>query len=194
MELLKKNTTINTKWIVMSIIFAIFGILILNLVGRLFIREVVQEVTLEGARSEVSIASIGEKAPYWELADLAGQQSVISDFLGEPMMVTFWTSWNQVSADQIKIFDEFLAKDSKMLFSVVTINNQEDRGVVSNFMRRGGYQVRVLLDESGAVGERYDLKTLPVTYFIDKDGFVRDVFTGSLSEEMLLERIEILFL
>jgi len=191
MELSKKNTAI--RWIVMSIIFVIFGIIVLNVVGRLFIREIVQEVTLAGARVEVSVANIGKQAPYWQLADLAGQQITLSDFLGEPTILTFWTSWNQTSADQIKIFDEFLAKDSKMLITVVTINNQEDMGVVSNFMRRGGYKVSVLLDESGAVGEKYNLKTLPVTYFIDKDGIVRDIFSGSLSEEMLLERIEILF-
>ena len=48
----------------------------------------------------------------------------------------------------------------------------------------------MLLDEDGAVGELYMVRTLPLTYFIDKEGVIQDAFTGILSEKMLLEKSE----
>ena len=34
------------------------------------------------------------------------------------------------------------------------------------------------------------VRTLPITYFLDKDGIVQDVFAGALSQEMLTEKAQ----
>jgi len=167
------------------------GAFLLVIVGQSLIKEAVQEVSIKDkteARSDG--VGIGDRAPHFELPDLVGDTNSPSDFLDKPLTITFWSTWNSISADQIKIFDDYLAKDTKPIFAVVAINNQENSSVVESFIRRGGYKLKVLLDEVGAVGELYKVTTLPLTYFIDKEGVIQDAFTGILSEEMLLEKSE----
>ena len=86
--------------------------------------------------------------------------------------------------------DDYLSENGENLFKIITINNQEDRSTVFNFIERGGYKIRVLLDQSGQAGESYKIKTLPTTYFLDKAGVIKDVFVGVLSERMLVDKVE----
>jgi peroxiredoxin len=179
---------IHIKWILITIIIAIIGIFSLQIAGRFFIESIVQEVIIEAPLSG-AVAAVGERAPYWELSDVTGRRATISDFAGTVVVLTFWTTWNALAADQITVFDSFLSSYRDPQFVIITINNQEEQAVVSQFLKRGSYQVTTFLDESGAVGEQYALRNLPATYFIDKDGIVQDVFVGSLNEEQLLEKV-----
>ena len=179
-----------TKWSLIILLIAGFGIFLLNVIGKSFIQEIVQEVAIETAEGKVFGINIDQEAPHWELLDLNGNTTTLSDFLGKPFILTFWTTWNSMSADQIKIFDEYLSQNEKGIFEIVSINNQEDKSIVLNFIERGGYEVPVLLDETGKVGELYKVRTLPITYFLDKNGMVQDVFAGALSQEMLVEKVQ----
>ena len=178
------------KWSLVVLIIIAFGIFLLSMIGESFIQEIVQEVVIEEAERKVFGINIGQEAPHWELSDLEDNTTTLSDFLGKPLIVTFWTTWNPMSADQIKIFDEYLSQNDKGIFKIISINNQEDKSIVLNFIQRGGYEVPVLLDETGKVGELYKVRTLPITYFLDKNGIIKDVFAGALSEEMLTEKVQ----
>lgn len=175
------------KWGLAILLFIGLAIFLLNIAGKIFIEEIVQEVVIK-KEEKVFGLNLGEKAPAWQLSDLNDNYFSLSDFLGKPLILTFWASWNSLSTDQIKIFDEYLAIHSQSLFQIITINNQEDKSVVSNFIQRGGYQVKVLLDPTGQVGELYKVRALPLTYFLDKDGVIKAIFTGVLSQEMLVEK------
>lgn len=179
-----------TQWIVIIIAISFIGFLLLAFAGRFFIKEIVQDIELDRRGVENTAVAIGEKAPHFTLSDFAGQEVSVSDFLGTPLVLTFWSTWNTVSADQINIFDTYQKKEQEQLFKIITINNQEERHVVATFMRRGSYQVPALLDESGAVGELYEIQTVPTTYFIDSGGVVLDAVAGPISEKLLLEKIQ----
>jgi peroxiredoxin len=163
--------------------------LVLRLLGNVFITEIVQEVAPDTYNGSAT-ANIGEKAPFFELTDLNGNKVKLSDYIGFPTVITFWAAWNQVSADQVKIFDDVLLKNDNLLFKVITVNNQEDESVVRNFIKRGGYKIPVLLDEKGMIGELYKTRNLPATYFLDKNGVIRDVVVGILNEKMLIDKSE----
>lgn len=178
------------KWGLIIGVVVVVGIGLLNVAGRVFITEVIQEVEIVQPPEEISGIEIDNLAPHWELPDLAGNTIALSDFLGKPLVITFWTTWNAMAADQITILDEYVSRNDETIFQIVVINNQEDKNIVSSFIRRGEYQVQVLLDENGKVGERYLVRTLPVTYFLDKDGIVKDIFVGIMSEAQLVEKAQ----
>jgi len=180
----------HVKIISAIILVAIFGFVLLSIVGRFFITEVVQEVEIKDASTKIFGTTIGEEAPHWELVNLDGKMFKTAEFLGRPVVLTFWSTWNQYSADQIRVLDNYLSVNQDSLAVIVTINSQEDRSAVSQFIKRGEYDVPVLLDESGAVSEEYRIKALPTTYFLDSDGIIVDVFVGALSEKMLVEKTE----
>ena len=135
---------------------------------------------------------IGARAPYIDLPDTSGNHVRLDDFAGMPLVVVFWSTWNADASDQIHILDQFLSSgsaDSKLV-KVIAIDSQEDRSVVASFMRRGGYQVPVLVDAQGAVSDAYGIKSLPTAYFIGRDGVIRDVHAGVLSGKSLVDNVE----
>ncbi|MDP3697522.1 MAG: TlpA disulfide reductase family protein [Candidatus Taylorbacteria bacterium] len=206
-------------WFLVAAVIISAGLLVLRFAGGIFIKEVTQDVIVEERTAEFS--EISQLAPYFELENLKGEKIKISDFLGKPAVLTFWTTWNTLSVDQMRIF-ETLRSDLKgisrseaipvevprhepspddlgegqvglrggeSLFRTITINSQEDRSIVSNFIERGNYGVEVLLDENGAVGEMYKVRTLPVTYFLDKEGNIADIYVGLLDAEAIVDKV-----
>ena len=134
---------------------------------------------------------IAEQAPFFDLPDIMGNHARISDFIETPLVVVFWSTWNDAAADQIHILDQYLSRQgTQSLVKIIAIDSQEERSVVSSFMSRGGYNVPTLIDISGSVSEAYHIKSLPTTYFIGRDGTIRDAYTGVLSESMLINKLD----
>lgn len=134
-------------------------------------------------------------APDFELSNLEGEKNKLSDYKNKIVVLTFWTTWNSVAQDQFVILDSYYqkVKEEEDLVLLI-INNQEDKSVVSSFISRGGYKLPVLLDESGEIGELYKIQILPATYFVNKEGEVKDIYLGLLNEVELERRIERLHL
>lgn len=178
------------KIVGITLLALVGGMMALNLLGRFFIQEVIQESTFAESSDAVREVDATSAASHFELPDLRGETIALSDFLGAPVVVTFWTTWNPSATDQIRILDEVARNSTRDLFAIVAISSQEDKSAVNSFMSRGGYEVQVLLDESGAVTEAYQARNLPATYFLDKEGVLREVFIGVLSEQQLVEKAE----
>lgn len=178
------------KTIIITLLALSIGIVALNMLGRFFISEITQEPAFVEQATVANDIGLGKPAPHFELLDLAGTEMKSSDFLGSPTVLTFWTTWNLASADQIKIFHEYITERKEKLFKIITISSQEDKSAVSSFINRGAYTVDVLLDEAGEATEAYKARNLPTTYFIDKHGIVRDIFVGTLSKAMLIKKAE----
>jgi peroxiredoxin len=181
--------------IIVKRILIIIGVIVimflaLRIVGNIFIKEIVQDVAPKTYENKNTVVGLDKVAPFFALPDLDGNEIKVSDYEGTPLAITFWATWNQASADQIGILEEILAKNQNMLFKIITINNQEDKSAVRNFIKRAGYKLPVLLDEKGAIGELYRARNLPVTYFLDKNGIIKEIFVGVLNEEMLIAKSE----
>jgi hypothetical protein len=180
-------------WIKIFIfVFGFIALLFLGVMlgGAYFLPSVAKDVAHTNATT--SEALLGERAPYFDLPNLVGDHVAVSAFVDKPLLVVFWASWNEQSTDALHIIDEYLAAEPRVasLVSVVAINSQEEKSLVSTYMRRGGYRVPVLLDALGKTSEEYEVKSLPVYYFIDHTGVVREIYAGVLSQKMLGDKIE----
>ena len=180
------------KTIIFTIIFAAAGFLLLNFAGGIFIKEVTQEILIAEPSAAIEAEDVvGKKAPFWDLPDLNGDRILLTDFVGKPLVLTFWTTWNELSADQFAILNKLYSEPGfGKIFNIVAINNQEPKGKVFNFVSRGGYIMPVLLDELGVVGQNYELHQTPTTYFIDKNGQIGEVFVGILDEKSIVDKVE----
>lgn len=135
---------------------------------------------------------IGSRAPYFDLPDVTGNHHAISDYNNQPLLIVFFTTWNQAAADQMKILDDYRAaqRSDQTLAKIIAIDTQEERSVVSSFMTRGGYRIETLVDASGSTGEEYHIKSVPTTYFVDADGTVRGAYIGLMSQQMIEHNVE----
>jgi hypothetical protein len=172
----------------LGLLIAVF--LLLNIFGKLFIEQISQDLFVQDKNAPTDIvATLSEPAPYFELQNLKGKLIKITDFRGGAVVVVFWNSWNEVSGSQIKVIDDISLKYLN-LFKIITINSQENRASVTNFMNRGSYsKTEVLLDTNGGVGDVYESRNVPAFYFIDKNGLLVDKYFGFLTETEIVEKM-----
>jgi peroxiredoxin len=78
-------------------------------------------------------------------------------------------------------------------FVILAVNatNQDNEADAVAFREQYGLTFPVLLDRDGQVGRLYNLRALPSTYFVGKDGVIDDVVIGGpMAEALLLSRVD----
>lgn len=151
-----------------------------------------QDKNTNSVNSQTADKLLGNKAPYFDLPSLDDKRIKSSLFMNKPLVIIFWSSWNVESANQLKIIDDYISsvENKDNLFSIISINSQEDMSVVKSFMRRGGYAISTGVDMKGIITESYSIKSLPTTFFIDRDGVIRTIYSGVLNKEMFMGKVE----
>ena len=154
----------------------------------------VLDVTGENATG-APISGVGllnNRLPYFDLPNLAGDRVRSSDFTGTPLVIVFWSTWNTQAADQIHILDQYLTDQTTQsnLVKVIAIDSQEEKSIVSSFIKRGGYQVQTLLDTQGITSGQYSIKSVPTFFFVDRIGVIREIHSGVLNQSTLMNKIE----
>lgn len=66
----------------------------------------------------------------------------------------------------------------------------EDRETVQDFAREQGLTFPILLDETGVVAQEYRVRGIPVSFFIDREGIIREVHVGAVNEGMIHRLIQ----
>lgn len=65
------------------------------------------------------------------------------------------------------------------------VNVQEDGAAVQAFIKANGFSFPVLLDSQGKLMNLYGVRGLPTTFIIDRNGQVRHIQTGTITEAEL---------
>jgi thioredoxin-like negative regulator of GroEL len=60
-------------------------------------------------------------------------------------------------------------------------------------MESNNYSFSVLLDTDNKVAQTYNISSIPVSYFIDKDGIITELKVGALEEDEMRKYIDQLF-
>ncbi|NVN97412.1 TlpA family protein disulfide reductase [Candidatus Nomurabacteria bacterium] len=165
---------------------------------RLSSRSLVKELAGDKDNSKVEVNSsqtdklLNKKVPYFDLPSLLGERIKLSQYIDKPFIIVFWATWNIESANQLKIIDDYILSNKKedKLIPIISINSQEEESLVRSFVKRGDYKVPVGLDINGNVGENFSIRSLPVAFFVDRDGIIREIYAGVLNKSMLVDKLE----
>lgn len=148
---------------------------------------------LPGLKSQATVkyAEIGEPAPDFSLTSLDGKKVSLSQLKGRPVVVNFWAIWCPPCKLEMPAL-EGLSKDAAAKgFSLLTVNQEEDKSTVENFLEDNGYTFPVVLDSSGDVSELYKVTGIPTTVFINSKGIITDIHLGTMPDEKLfLEKVQ----
>jgi len=132
----------------------------------------------------------GKLAPDFELQSLDGQTISLKDMQGRPVLLNFWTTWCGPCRVEMPLLQE-VSKDpewSEKGLVVLAVNLGEPPSLVQEFMGKNSLTFTVLLDTTGKVGMLYNVAAIPVTYFIDKDGIIREIKLGAFTRRADIER------
>jgi len=132
-------------------------------------------------------------APDFTLDLLGGGQVSLSELRGSVLMINLWASWCPPCRAEMPAIQNAYEDYHDRGFEVLAINTtyQDQEEAAQAFVNEFGLTFPVLLDRTGSVANRYLLRALPTTFFVDRDGVIQDVVIGGpMSEALIRSKIE----
>jgi peroxiredoxin len=116
---------------------------------------------------------LARRAPDFVLPAAAGDNVRLSEYLGQPVVLSFWGSRCSTCAAQLAALDRFYAtyRSSGLIVLAVSVEDDPQRAV--DYARAHHTSYPLLLDHAKAVSRAYDIERLPTTVLIDRSGVVR---------------------
>ncbi len=128
---------------------------------------------------------VGQQAPLFSLPTLDGQEVALEAYRGRPVLLHFWASWCPPCREEWPVWQTFASGLAAEGVVILAVNVEESPEVVRQFLGEDRPSFPILLDNDGRVNTRYRVRALPVTFFIDAEGIVRQVVPGGMSLEAL---------
>ena len=139
----------------------------------------------------------GQPAPDFTLASLDGTSVRLSSLRGTPVVLNFWATWCGPCREEMPTLQASYAAANGS-FVLLGINSEGTaagtaKRLATDFKDEIGVTFPVLLDSPDQdVFNQYRLLGMPDTFFIDKDGVIRDVVIGPLTRQALEEKLNAL--
>jgi len=135
----------------------------------------------------------GFLAPDFELQTLDGESVKLSNLRGQAVLINLWATWCPPCRAEMpaieKVYNEY--QDQGLVVLAVNMTYQDAYSDIAPFIDEYGLTFPVLLDETSKVGTAYQLRSLPSSFFIDRDGIISEVVIGGpMAEALLRTRVE----
>lgn len=133
-----------------------------------------------------------ERAPDFHLVAADGTSLSLADLRGQVVLLNFWATWcPPCKAEMPDLAALYRDYGTEHAFTVVGINVQESLAEVQAFADQNAIPFPLLLDPDGAVsGKAYPIRSLPTSMIIDRDGYVRNMWTGQIPKAAMLARLQ----
>ena len=129
---------------------------------------------------------IGEPAPSLVVPQVGGGTIDLANLRGMPVWVNFMATWCPPCQDEFPLMSGFAARYSDTGLVVLAIDVKEEEGAVAGFAQALGATFPLGLDTDGHVADSWDAHALPVHFWIDADGFVRDGALGGIGADVMV--------
>ena len=142
---------------------------------------------------EIPAPREGFLAPDFTLQTTAGETITLSNLRGQPVLVNLWATWCPPCRAEMPAMEKMYLEYKNQGFIVLALDMtyQDNPANIAPFLQEYGITFPVLLDETGAVANLYELRSLPSSFFIDRNGIIKEVVIGGpMSEVLLRTRIE----
>ena len=137
----------------------------------------------------------GSEAPDFTVYDLEGNPYKLADFRGKPVLLNFWASWCGPCQMEMPDFQKYYeSHGDKVNFVIVNLTDGQQETVesASAFIAEKGYTFPVYYDTDIDAAAKYGVSAVPVSYFIDAEGYFVAWAQGALSADMLQQGMDLL--
>ncbi len=146
-----------------------------------------------GGSSAPPSPQVGFTAPGFTLDSLAGQPITLSALRGKVVVLNLWASWCPPCRAEMPalnaVYEKF--RDQGLIVLGVNTTYQDDETSARAAIHDWGVTFPSVFDRDSATSRQYRVQAMPTTFFIGRDGVIRDiVFGGPMSEALISSKIE----
>ena len=116
---------------------------------------------------------IGQSAPDFALPAAVGGNVRLSEYRGQAVIISFWSSRCSVCATQLSLLDRLYSTYRSSGLIVLAVSVDDDPLHAEQYARAHAGGFPLLLDGAKSVSRAYAIDRLPSTVLIDRSGIVR---------------------
>jgi cytochrome c biogenesis protein CcmG/thiol:disulfide interchange protein DsbE len=123
---------------------------------------------------------IGETAPQFQGTTFDGKKIELGDFKGKVVLIDFWASWCGPCRKEMPFLIELYYHYRKSPFEIVAVNIDDKLDNAKKFMDQLPEEIRftIVQDPKQQIPPKYDIKGMPSSIVLDKEGIIRFWHTG----------------
>ena len=115
--------------------------------------------------------AMGSPAPDFRLIDLHGERQALPDYHGKVVLLNFWATWCgpcRVEMPSMEILYQDIKDEG---FAILAISSDPQGSIVTRpFVASQGLTFPILHDSDYRVSGSYGVRTLPMSFLIDRNG------------------------
>lgn len=145
-----------------------------------------------GATQQGPGQAIGMTAPAPTLPRIGGGNLNLQSLRGHAVLMNLWATWCGPCRRETPALQRLSQRERGRLV-VVGIDEGESLEVIKAFVRRFELTYPIVLDQSQQLGTQLHLAGLPSSFFVDKNGIIRDAVDGEMTYQTMVEKSQQLF-
>ena len=131
-----------------------------------------------------ALAGGSHKAPNFTLPGIE-----LSKYKGKVVYLDFWASWCEPCKRSFPWMNELQTLYGEDGFEIIAVNLDTSRKDAEKFLKQMPAKFDVAFDKSGKTAEAYNLKAMPSSYLIDRNGrLVHKSLGYRLEEKKIVEK------
>ena len=134
-------------------------------------------------------------APDFKFLNMDGEEVHLIDYFGKPVLLNFWATWCGPCQMEMPYFDTAYQKYGEDINFIIVDLTDGSRDTVESakaFVEDKGFSFPIGFDTEYNGAYTYSVSSIPMTFFIDKDGVIQFYQIGAIEENVLNEQLELL--
>jgi thiol-disulfide isomerase/thioredoxin len=128
---------------------------------------------------------VGEPAPALNVPQVGGGTIDLASLRGKPVWINFMATWCPPCEDEFPLMNGFAARYQSTGLVVIAIDVREEESAVAAFADQLDATFPLGLDADGTASARWDAVALPVHFWIDAQGVIRDGSLGGIGPDVM---------
>ena len=143
-----------------------------------------------GSQTVSPFPLVGKPAPALTAPQVGGGTIDLAALRGRPVWLVFTGTYCPPCRDEYSVMNGFAARYAGTGLVVLAIHVREGEQTVAPFVSSLNVVFPVGLDADGSRARTWDAVALPVHYFIDAQGIVRDAALGGIGPDLMAQGLQ----